>query len=67
MPLKKGTSQQTISQNIREMVAAGHPQRVAVAAALHTSHPGAAKRKARKRKAVTTPRRASRRVKGGRR
>ena len=37
MPLKSGKSRATISKNIREMVASGHPQRQAVAAALHTA------------------------------
>jgi hypothetical protein len=37
MPLAKGRSQATISSNIKEMVAAGHPQRQAVAAAEHTA------------------------------
>ena len=38
MPLKKGSSDEVVSQNIREMVAAGHPQKQAVAAALHQAN-----------------------------
>lgn len=44
MPLKKGTSKDTFSQNVREMMRSGHPQKQAVAAAY------AMQRKSRKRK-----------------
>jgi hypothetical protein len=37
MPLKPGSSAGVIAQNIREMRAAGHPERVAIAAAEHTA------------------------------
>lgn len=35
MPLEKGSSREVVSENIREMVNAGHPQKQAVAAALN--------------------------------
>ena len=38
MPLTPGKSQSTISHNIQEMVASGHPQAQAVAAAEHEAH-----------------------------
>lgn len=34
MPLKPGKSRKIVSENIREMIASGHPQKQAVAAAL---------------------------------
>jgi hypothetical protein len=37
MPLQQGSSEKTVSRNIREMVESGHPQKQAVAAALHTA------------------------------
>lgn len=38
MPLKTGRSRKVISENIREMVAAGHPRDQSVAAALRNAH-----------------------------
>jgi len=34
MPLKKGKSKKVVSQNIKEMMASGYPQKQAVAASL---------------------------------
>jgi len=38
MPLKQGSSRKVISENIHEMVAAGHPVKQAVAASLSNAH-----------------------------
>jgi hypothetical protein len=45
MPLKKGTSAKVVSQNIREMRHAGHPQKQAIAAALSQKRKSASSKK----------------------
>lgn len=43
MPLKSGSSKETVSHNIKEMVESGHPQKQAVAAALSEARKSGAK------------------------
>ena len=43
MPLNPGKDKKTISKNIEEMQASGHPHDQAVAAALHNAHPNGGK------------------------
>lgn len=45
MPLKPGTSPKTVSSNIKEMRAAGHPPAQAVAAAMREKRASAGKGK----------------------
>jgi hypothetical protein len=47
MPLKKSGSKKAVSSNIREMVAAGHPQDQAVAAAMRIKDQASKRRKPR--------------------
>jgi hypothetical protein len=48
MPLKKGKSKSVISQNVKEMMSAGYPQKQAVAAALSTARKSKGKGKGKK-------------------
>jgi hypothetical protein len=50
MPLKRGSSQATVSANVKELIHSGRPQKQAVAIAL--SEAGKSKKKKRKKKAT---------------
>ncbi len=58
MPLKKGKSKATISENIREMMHSGHPQKQAIAAAMREA--GMSRNRKRKRKGNPFPKKDSR-------
>lgn len=47
MPLLKGSSKEVISENIREMVNAGHPQKQAIAASMRQAGKARPKAKAK--------------------
>lgn len=51
MPLKKGKSRNVISENIKELVDSGRPQKQAVAIALSTARKGQRNGKVKRRKA----------------
>ena len=48
MPLKSGSSRETVSSNISEMVRAGHPQDQAIAAAMRKKRESGKRRKTRR-------------------
>jgi len=50
VPLKSGSSRETVSENISEMVHSGHPQRQAVAAALSKARESKGRKKRRHRR-----------------
>jgi hypothetical protein len=50
MPLKKGSSKETISHNIAEMIKAGHPKAQAIAAAYSNAGKSTSKKSWPKRK-----------------
>ena len=45
MPLKKGSSKKVVSENIKELMNSGRPQKVAVAIALSEARQGIRKKK----------------------
>jgi hypothetical protein len=49
MPLKKGKSDEIVSENIRELIHAGHPQKQAIAIALKTAGKSRKKKKPKKK------------------
>lgn len=66
LPLKKGKSKKTISENIREMMHSGHPKKQAIAAALATARKSGAKilrKKSKKTRTVAVAVRSKRRRK----
>lgn len=48
MPLKKGSSKETISENIRELIHSGYPQKQAVAIALSEARRNSRKKRKKK-------------------
>jgi hypothetical protein len=50
MPLKKGKSKKVISENIKEMIRSGHPQKQAVAASLNQARRSGSKVAKRKKR-----------------
>jgi hypothetical protein len=57
MPLKKGKSRETISENIAEMIESGYPKKQAVAASLNQARRSGARIPKRRKKARKRQRR----------
>ena len=63
MPLMSGSSNSIVSQNIREMIHAGHPQRQAIAAAMRKA--GRSMKKGAKKRMDKTMKKSHRSIAAG--